>query len=204
MISWIVASHRPELLEQNLLASLTIEDGDELVLVEDAESITLAYTMGQGRANNEIHCYIHSDVQVLDTQLLRSALIEATQGTGIVGVIGSRSMTMPWWHGDGLLGSVQDSRLGVLDFGPGGDCSVVDGMLLATRHLVPWDIKWPGWHGYDHDICRQMIRYSLQNVCISDGKSMVRHNSDSPFSVEVIDGWPDAADRYNRKWLQHQ
>lgn len=201
MISWIVASHRRDLLEANLLATLKLEDGDEIILVENAASITLAYAEGQNRANNLIHCYIHSDVVVLDTGLLRSELIEATDGTGIVGVIGSRSMTMPWWNGDGLLGSVQDSRLGVLDFGLGGDCSVVDGMVLATRVLVPWDVSWPGWHGYDHDICRQTIMLGYQNRCISNGKNMVRHNSDSPFSVEVIDGWDDAARRYNRKWL---
>lgn len=206
MISWVVASHIPEILNNNLLATLTIHDGDELILIENASSITMAYAEGQHRAHlpelrrNPVVCYIHSDVRILDLPTLRERLIEDTKGTGIVGVTGSRTMVLPWWNGD-LLGSVMDSRLGILDFGPGGDCDVVDGLLMATRRIVPWDIAWPGWHGYDYDACTALLRRGMRNWCVSNGHLLVQHNSDSPLSLHYIHEWPEAEKRYREKWL---
>lgn len=199
MISWIVASHRPELLATNLLSTLEIDNGDDLVVIENAPSITMAYAEGQERATQPIRCYIHSDVQILDTSELRSQLIETTPGVGIVGVIGSRSMVLPWWNGD-LLGSVQDGRLGTLDFGLGGPCDVLDGLLLASRRTLTWDTDWPGWHGYDYDICQQMLYVGSVNFCLDNGKDLIRHNSDSPFALDSIEGWHDAPLRFIAKW----
>ena len=120
----------------------------------------------------------------------------------MVGVIGCMSFTVPWWCGTRLLGSVRDSRLGTLDYGPGGPCSMLDGLLLATKHLIPWDIGCPGWHGYDYDACTQSIYHEgLTNFCLDDGKNLVRHNSDSPFDVASIGGWPEAESYYRRKWI---
>lgn len=199
MISWIVASHQHQILADNLLATLALTAEDQLVVIRDAPSITVAYAQGQTEATHPIRCYIHHDVRILDPQKLRQQLIEATQDTGIVGVIGSKTQQMPWWGGD-LCGSVCDARLGLLDFGPGGECAVLDGLLLATRQHVEWDLDWPGWHGYDHDACAQMRHRGLPNWCLTGGQHLVLHNAGSPTSTASLAGWNEASSRYHAKW----
>lgn len=199
MISWIVASHDHKILHQNLLATLPMTSTDELIPIVGAASITQAYLSGQDIATQPIRCFIHHDVQILDLALLRSELIEATQGVGLVGMIGSRTPVVPWWNGD-LLGSVQDSRLGTLNYGPGGACVVVDGLLIASRQLLPWDRELPGWHMYDHDVCASVTAQGGTVWCVSNGHRLVRHNSDSPFALEAIDGWHTNVGWFRDKW----
>jgi hypothetical protein len=203
VISWIVASNQPDVLEANLLASLPDQDGDEVIIVPDPESITEAYAYGQGKASRPIRVYVHSDVQILDPAKLRRALRTACHEAGMVGVIGSRTAVMPWWEGD-KLGSVVDARLGLLDFGPGGPCAVVDGLLLATVHHVDWDLDWPGFHGYDQDSCQQMLGRGLRNWCLTGGHNLVRHNTTGSTDTSQLTGWSEAVQRFRAKWPSNQ
>lgn len=202
MISWIAAWHDQALLERELLSTLDLTGtNDQLVLVEGAPSIAVAYADGQQQARHSIKCYIHSDVRILDFPRFRAELLAAVNDDiGIVGVIGSRSMILPWWNGD-PLGSVNDNRLGTINFGPGGPCAVVDGIVLATVHTIDWDVTWPGWHGYEYDACTQMQRAGKQNRCLTNGSAMVAHNNDSPIDLNSISGWHDAVVHYTKKWL---
>jgi hypothetical protein len=198
MISWIVATHDRAVLEANLLPGLPVDD--ELVLVEDAPSIAAAYNEGQARATHQLRCYVHHDVAILDPVRLRERLIAAcTPEVGMVGVIGSREPVWPWWNGS-TVGSVFDARLGLLDFGAGGPCAYLDGLLLATVHDVTWDETYAGWHGYDHDACAQMLARGLPNFCLSAGHRLVRHNTDGPTNTHAITGWAKAEQRYREKW----
>lgn len=198
MISWIVASHLPEVFEANLSASLELGEDEELIVL-NRPSITLAYAEGQERAKNPIRCYIHHDVQILDGQALRQGLLDWCRFMGMVGVVGSRDLRIPWWEGS-MCGSVDDTRIGI--FGPqvGGPCSILDGLLLATAHHIDWDTDWPGWHGYDHDACTQLLRRGEQNWCLTNGHELVRHNTSGPSSMAHLTGWPDAVARYQAKW----
>lgn len=198
MISWIVASHDPTVLYSNLVASLLIDDEDELVLVENPTSIASAYSEGQARATRPIRCYVHHDVQILDLPRLREAL-RVCPDWGVVGVIGCRDERIPWWDGS-CLGSVFDGRIGALNFGPGGECSMLDGLLLATSHEVEWDLDYPGFHGYDHDMCSQMLARGFRNFCLTDGHQMLRHNTSSSSDPDQLVGWNDAVVRYKAKW----
>lgn len=200
MISWIVATHDRDVLEANLLATLSLGGEDELVVVEGAASIASAYNDGQRRATRPVRCYVHHDVQVLDPDRLREHLLErCTPGVGIVGLIGSRGRSVPWWDGH-RLGSVVDARLGRLDFGPGGPCAVLDGLLLATVHDLAWDETYPGWHLYDHDICRQQLATGRTNWCLDDGAALVRHNTTGSPDTAQLDGWAAGVARYREKW----
>lgn len=200
MISWIVASHRPKVLAANLAATLQLQGGDQLVVVSDAPSIAAAYNEGQRRATQAIRCYVHHDVQLLDPVRLRAQLVrECRPAVGMVGVVGSRDLVVPWWEGD-RRGSVVDSRLGLLSFGPGGPCAVLDGLLLATVHDVEWDEGYPGWHLYDHDVCAQMLAAGLRNECLSGGAGMVLHNTSGPVSVTRLPGWDQGVARWREKW----
>lgn len=199
MISWIVASHRREVLDSILLPSLHINGEDELIIIENQPSITIAYAAGQAQATKNIHVYVHHDVRVTDLQRLRQQLIHQTINHGVVGIIGSRSATLPWWTGS-LTGSVVDTRLGTLNYGLGDRCAIVDGLLLATRQAIDWDLAAPGWHGYDHDACLQLLAKGYSNFCISSGHTMVEHHASSPTNMDQLVGWHEAVAHYAERW----
>lgn len=200
MISYIVASNQPDVLMANLAATVRGVDDDEIVLVEHPASIAEAYNEGQARARNPIRCYVHSDVAIVDPVRLRAELIEhCTSAVGIVGVVGSRTPILPWWEGD-TCGSVVDARMGLLDFGPGGECAHLDGLLLATAQTLVWDETYRGFHLYDHDICRQMTDKGLPNWCLDRGHELVRHNTRGSADVTQLAGWADNVTRFREKW----
>lgn len=199
MISWIVATHDPTVLEQNLLATLDLQPEDELIVIEDAPSIAVAYNRGRAQAGRPIRCYVHHDVQLADPAALRDQLAEHCPGRGIVGVIGSRDRVVPWWDGS-TLGSVVDARLGLLDFGPGGECAYLDGLLLATAGDFEWDEAIPGWHLYDHDICQQALAAGHANHCLTGGADLVRHNTGGSTNLHHRAGWAEGVDVFRAKW----
>lgn len=199
MISWIVATNNLDVLYRNLIVSMWDLAGDELVVIEDAPSIANAYNQGQAKAVHPIRCYVHHDVAFLNLPLLREQLHTlVTPNVGLVGVTGSRTLVWPWWHGD-TLGSVFDQRMGHLMLGSGGPCAVLDGVLLATRQMVDWDEDYPGWHGYDHDACAQMLAKGLTNWCLTDGHLMLRHNTTGSRDPTGTD-WDPAEARFLMKW----
>lgn len=201
MITYIVASNNPAVLERDLMASLVLADSDDVVVVENPVSIATAYNEGAARATNPVRCYVHHDVQVLDPLQLRSELLaHCRRDVGIVGVVGTRTAMVPWWDGDGC-GSVTDSRVGLIDFGGGGEpCAYLDGLLLATAQPVIWDESFPGFHLYDHDVCQQMLARGLANFCIADGRSLVRHNTRGATSVDRLPDWAANVTRFQSKW----
>ncbi len=203
MISWIVASHDPEILNTNLVPTLDLQDGDELIVIVDAPSVAVAYNQGQAKATQPIRCYVHHDVQILDNERLRVGLSVLTmcgaQNTGILGLIGSRSSTLPWWEGS-TLGPVIDGRMGRLDFGPGGPCDYLDGVLLATTKHIDWDEDYPGWHAYDLDACQQMLSRGLVNWCLDDGHELVLHNTRNSANTNHLQHYHDNIARLKAKW----
>jgi len=200
VISYIVATHNPAILHANLGATLQLQDADELVVVENAPSIAVAYNEGQARATQPIRCYIHHDIQVLDPPALRAQLIDwCVAPIGIVGVVGSRNRSVPWWEG-AALGSVIDSRVGVQQFAKGGDAAYLDGILLATCYELTWDEQYPGWHWYDHDICEQSIRLGRVNWCLTNGHELVRHNNSGSFDTSQLPDWDTGRSIFTEKW----
>lgn len=197
MISYIVASHDRAVLESNLLATLLLQDGDELLIQQDPPSIAVAYNEGTAEAKHPVRCYVHQDVQIIESSRLRAELLEyCTAEMGMVGVVGNRDRAVPWWTGQ-VCGSVVDTRIGLVDFGPGGECAYLDGLLLATAQPVKWDESIPGFHFYDHDVCEQMLARGLLNWCLDGGAEMVRHNT-----VGLTDRSPfdDSGARFREKW----
>lgn len=200
MISWIVATHDRAILDACL--GPTVPDGDELIVVEGAASIADAYNTGTAGASHPVRCYVHHDVVLVDPGRLRAALLKhCTTDVGMVGVIGCRAPVVPWWSGD-VVGSVVDTRRGMGRLGPGGHgpAAYLDGLLLATSHTVSWDDSYDGWHGYDHDMCRQMLDRGLTNWCLPDGHQLVRHESHGSRNPERIPGWDAALARFAAKW----
>jgi hypothetical protein len=233
VISWIVASHDRGVLASNLLPSLDpdgstnddawhvhrdddgietevrglhgVAQGDELVVVREASSIAQAYRAGQAQATRPVRCYVHHDVQITNLPALRNLLMAVClPDVGMVGVVGSRDPRVPWWDGD-KVGTVRDSRLGLLNFGQGGTtCSYLDGLLLATRHDLTWDTGIPGWHLYDHDICQQQLAEGRPNYCLPHGSDLVVHNTTGSTDVTKLAGWAEGVEAFRTKWDHRQ
>lgn len=198
MISYITASHNPAVLEI-LASSLVLEDDDELLVVEDPTSIATAYNEATSLARNPVRCFLHHDVEIHGD--LRGELLAAcTPEVGMVGVVGSRTPVVPWWSGQ-RCGSVEDTRYsGVLDFGPGGECAYLDGLLLATCHSPTWDETIPGFHFYDTDMCAQMLDRDLTNWCLTGGHELLTHRTNGRGSTRRVPGWSAAEERFRAKW----
>lgn len=203
MISYIVMSNDKVTLERNLLRSLCLKDGDEIVVVMNQPSAAIALNIGMAKAKNKIKAFVHSDVVILDNERLRAELIDhCNDEIGMVGVIGSRNGAhIPWWEKD-VCGSVMEARLGVIDF-DGGDCqcAVMDGLFLATAQEFRFDESFAGFHFYDYDSCKLMLNNGLPNWCLKDGKTLMSHNCKTPFDVnELGKSYSDSVDLFIKKW----
>lgn len=200
-VSYITCTHNKNILEKCLLQSLILKDDDELIVVENAKSIAEGYNTGIDQAKNKIKCFIHHDLIVTNPILLRMNLIAyCVEEIGMVGVIGSQTDAAPWWDGQ-CVGSVVDSRNGILYFSDGKEfCLHLDGLMLATYQDVRFDESIPGFHFYDQDICKQMEKQGKKNFCVKDGYRMVTHFTNGPNNISQINGYAEAMEIYKEKW----
>lgn len=207
MISYIAICNDKPTLERNLLRSLKLGDGDEILVFMNKASAAIGLNMGIKKAKNKIKAFVHSDIIVLDNDQLRSSLItHCNDQTGMVGVIGSKNGShIPWWEKE-TCGSIREARLGVIDFDGGGcECSVMDGCFLATSQDFLFDESFTDFHFYDYDSCKLMINNGLPNWCLSDGKSLLSHNCKTPFDVnELGKGYLDSVQRFAEKWTRKE
>jgi hypothetical protein len=200
-ISYIACTHNTNILEKCLVQSLILQDDDELIVIEGANSIAKGYNSGIDIAKNKIKCFIHHDLIVTNPILLRMNLIAyCIEEIGMVGIVGSQTDATPWWEGQ-CVGSVVDSRNGILHFSDGKEfCLHLDGLMLATYHDVRFDESIPGFHLYDQDICKQMAVKGLSNFCIKDGYRMITHFTSTPMDMSKINGYAEAMEIYTAKW----
>jgi hypothetical protein len=200
-VSYIACTHNTNILEKCLMQSLILQDDDELIVIEGAKSIAEGYNNGINKAKNKIKCFIHHDLIVTNPVLLRMNLLAyCIEDIGIVGIVGSQTEAAPWWEGQ-CVGSVVDSRNGILHFSDGKQfCLHLDGLMLATCQDVRFDESIPGFHFYDQDICRQMAEKGLHNFCIKDGYRMITHFTQTPMDMSKISGYAEAMAAYAKKW----
>jgi hypothetical protein len=200
-VSYIACTHNTNILEKCLMQSLILQDDDELIVIEGAKSIAEGYNNGIDKAKNKIKCFIHHDLIVTNPVLLRMNLLAyCIEDIGIVGIVGSQTEAAPWWEGQ-CVGSVVDSRNGILHFTNGKQfCLHLDGLMLATCQDVRFDESIPGFHFYDQDICRQMAEKGLHNFCIKDGYRMITHFTQTPMDMSKIGGYAEAMAVYAKKW----
>ena len=200
-VSYIACTHNTNILDKCLMQSLILQDDDELIVIEGAKSIAEGYNNGIDKAKNKIKCFIHHDLIVTNPILLRMNLLAyCIEDIGIVGIVGSQTEAAPWWEGQ-CVGSVVDSRNGILHFTDGKQfCLHLDGLMLATCQDVRFDESIPGFHFYDQDICRQMAEKGLHNFCIKDGYRMITHFTQTPMDMSKIGGYKEAMAVYEKKW----
>lgn len=213
---WPAAASRAEALEEGADCEVRfLPGGDQLLIIRNATSIARAYRYADLFTRpGDIRCYLHQDVRILDLAQLRLLLHTSCRAdAGIVGVIGSAEvpawdldgreppLVCPWWDAPARVGSVRDSRLGLLNFSPGDEpAEVVDGLLLATCQPIAWDTDYEGWHLYDHDACAQMLDVGLTNWVLPAGHELVEHNTTGPTSLAALTGWAEGVARFDLKW----
>jgi hypothetical protein len=200
-VSYITCTHNKKIFQKCLFKSLILKDDDELIVIENAKSIAEGYNTGTDQAKNKIKCFIHHDLIVTNPILLRMNLIAyCVEEIGMVGVIGSVTDASPWWEGQ-CVGSVVDSRNGILYFNDGKEfCLHLDGLMLATYQDVRFDESIPGFHLYDQDICKQMEKQNKRNFCVKDGYRMITHFTNGPMDISQINGYAEAMEIYKQKW----
>jgi len=200
-VSYITCTHNKKIFQKCLFKSLILKDDDELIVIENAKSIAEGYNTGIDKAKNKIKCFIHHDLIVTNPILLRMNLMAyCIDDIGMVGVIGSVTDASPWWEGQ-CVGSVVDSRNGILYFNDGKEfCLHLDGLMLATYQDVRFDESIPGFHLYDQDICKQMEKQNKRNFCVKDGYRMITHFTNGPMDISQINGYAEAMEIYKQKW----
>lgn len=136
-----------------------------MIVLRHQTSIAAAYNsildMASRSPSVEGVILLHDDVELLDREW-RAKLDDAfEQGGDVVGVIGGRGRGgMAWWTREQQFGRVAQPDL-IMDKGLGlAEVDVLDGLILGVS---PWGVRnlrfevdaYPGFHGYDADICSQ-------------------------------------------------
>ena len=191
-------------LEREVLA------GNRLISLREQPSIAVAYNsildQAQDAPDLEGVVLLHDDVALDDDTLLpRLRQLFADGAVGIAGAMGGRGKRrgMSWWTCERAVGVVHDS-VGVLrgKVPLPADAETLDGLLLA---LSPWaarnirfDTSYPGFHGYDADVCSQVTAAGLRAVVI---EMQLVHHTGGPFgSPSSYEDWMRATLRWRSKW----
>lgn len=201
MISFIICSISPEkanALTHNI--KKTIGSSCEVLVMDNrnkSRGICKVYNEGAKRAKYENLCFLHEDVLFYGEGW--GVEIEhklAEPNTGVIGFMGAtyKSKVPSGWNVYSKINRshfIQSSGLKkrhsseiVGDFSP---CVVLDGACLFMRKEV-WEknkfdeIMCPGFHGYDIDICIQVMQAGYINyVC---GTCWIEHFSEGNFNKE--------------------
>lgn len=172
-------------------------------------SIATAYNsiMAEAEANPALAALVllHDDVELLEdpSETLRHVFQDPSIAVvGLIGSTGARSIA--WWDGE-RVGAVASS-VRQYDFGrPVGsqasEVETVDGLFLAFSPWAIANLRWdprryPGFHGYDAEVCSQ-ARARNRRVVVAD-VGVIHHSEDT------ITGWVDwrRSDlRWQRRWL---
>lgn len=126
--------------------------------------------MARSRSNVEALVLLHDDAELVDSDARNKILSAARRpGVGVLGVIGGSDLRDGrWWRAREQAGYAIDSR-GVHDLGDRDRAvDIVDGVCLvltreALRRLTFDPRTFPGFHGYDADICLASRAAGLEN-----------------------------------------
>jgi Glycosyltransferase like family len=165
--------------ETGLLPSLEAHGYGTAVLERRGQkSIFEAYNslMAEAAALPDLEALVlvHDDVEVLDGSIVdtvRAVLADRT--VGLIGVVGGAGVRdMAWWDTATRVGSVRHATH-VDDFTRGvRDADTVDGLLMAVSPEVARTVRlrkgrYPGWHGYDAELCA-LVRATGLRVVVAD------------------------------------
>jgi len=136
--------------------------GREVIAIAGHTSIATAYRKIQmaARLRADILILQHDDLEITDPDAEAKIIEAIAGGADLVGVAGGGSDGgIAWWNQNPI--GHQRTDVGEIDFGVRfGDVQALEGSLIAMSDWSSWlqfDDRYPGFHGYDADICRQAI-----------------------------------------------
>lgn len=218
MIHYIVAHHdatvfgewvEPSLMKFKETATLTV------IKNQENDSIFKKYNRGLdliGIMENDIYCFIHEDVKILDDYFQEK--VEMVFGKfpeiGVLGVIGSMfiSENIGWWLCDKKhhVGQIQQGLPNGTDFrmvknvgffknvaSVDGCCIFVSGKMIKDGFRFD-EANYKGkYHFYDMDVCFT-ARQMGYTVAVAD--ILVHHKSEGPMKED----WFEARKEFETKW----
>lgn len=204
-------------LRKNIEESIDVEY--EIVLIDNSKgvySIFSAYEEGVKRSSFPIICFMHEDILYKAKGWGKSVLkCFEDKSIGLCGVIGSSLMLdidSCWWSTDCAVGRIWQRRetesyatafkeselesLGKIDV------VTVDGVWFCVRKSLFSDIGFDEgfygkWHGYDLDVCMQVLQAGYRCVVLSDVK--IEHFSTGVLGKE----WLSALAFFQKKWKSY-
>lgn len=219
MIYFIVAKHNEDVLNNYLIPSVQ-KIQSELYLIEGSDNIYQKYNTGiqwlkdKELKNNDIVCFIHEDVKILDPEFQRKIeyLFTNKPEVGACGVIGTRELLEngSWWINDQkkLLGHIiqenqenNDQTYHLIKGGIGysDEMVVVDGLMIAIRGSLinkglKFDESYESFHLYDVTICSQVLEMGYKVACVD---ILLQHKS--PGIGFLTKDWIDMRDKFVEK-----
>lgn len=146
----------------------------------------------------------HDDLEIVDPDGEAKLRAAVTAGAGVVGVAGGAHRgDIAWWAHE-PAGHVRFSDGQMIDWGVrSGPVDLLEGSLLAfpaaTLNKIRFDEAYPGFHGYDADISRQVAYLGLP-VMVADVD--VWHHTTLGFKTEQSHtDWLAANDIFRGKWV---
>jgi len=185
---------------------------EQLIALSGQTSIARAYREIQRVAlglSADILILQHDDLEITDPDA-EAKIIEAIKGgADLVGVAGGGSDGgIAWWNQNPI--GHQRTDVGEIDFGVrAGDVQALEGSLIAMSRWaiesgVMFDNRYPGFHGYDADICRQVFTNTFleprdRRVTVVDIDT--HHHTQMGFkSAQSHEDWLTADRIFRDKW----
>jgi hypothetical protein len=194
-----------ERLQRNVIPA--VKD-NLLITISGQTSIATAYNAilnlaVSGEAAVDVLVLLHDDLEITDPyweEKLRNVL--SMGNIGILGIAGgTRGNGIAWWNHSPI--GHQQTDVMLIDFGVrSGFADLLEGSLLAITERglgrIYFDTQYPGFHGYDVDICAQVAEAGL-SVVVADIDT--HHHTQMGFkSGESHRDWLKADEIFRRKW----
>jgi len=177
--------------------------GREVIAIAGHTSIATAYRKIQvaARLRHDILILQHDDLEIVDPDFEAKICEAIDGGADLVGVAGGGSDGgIAWWNQNPVGHQRTDVR--DIDFGTrSGDVQCLEGSLIAMSSWASWlpfDRDYPGFHGYDADICRQVVSEG-RRVAVVDIDTW--HHTPMGFkSTQSERDWLAADAIFRQKW----
>jgi len=179
-------------------------NGYPLYALSGQTSIADAYNAMLELAHDaDVLILLHDDLEMTDPLLLDKLMATLDDpSVGIVGVAGGTSSGGIGWWGHDPIGHQKTDVMNI-DFGiRSGEVDALEGSFLALSRRaianVRFDAEYPGFHGYDADICMQAWDLDLK-VVVADIDTW--HHTQMGYKSEAgRRDWLKADELFRAKW----
>ncbi|MHB8189174.1 MAG: glycosyltransferase [Ferrimicrobium sp.] len=206
MIGVAVCIGNEETYKRYALPSLGRQEVDGLLIVElrNQHSIHLAYNEAlkefRGHSCDAV-ILLHEDVELLENDIFQrvTQVFREHPSAALVGPVGARAVTsISWWEGE-IRGKVSDSFRTISTSDPFVTVDTLDGMFLGVSQAglgeLNFDQTYPGFHGYDAEICT-LARHLGKEVLTAD--LPMKHHTKGGYGD--IEAFLIADEYYRTKW----